>query len=241
MTRRKALCAGSVSRSPMCWLMKTWFPTASATAFFKCAPTARMISECECGMRIVLAICHSDSALRIPQLNRQRRVAARPAQNHLAAEHHAHDRIVHVPDDGAVVDEKNIGDAAEPLQTPRVHRCKSARRSNCRSWRRRENPVPPSADDAAGSTAASRRDWDCREPPRHLTICDLTICDCLRRRSKTIGASGERSSRPSNGETSQTAFTLSSDGNIRANGFSSRCFRSRRRLTAASFRASTIK
>ena len=32
----------SVSKSPMCWLTKTWSPTESATAFFKCAPTARM-------------------------------------------------------------------------------------------------------------------------------------------------------------------------------------------------------
>ena len=52
--------------------------------------------------------------------------------------------------------------------------------------------------------------------------------------NKTMGASGERSRRSSSGETSQTAFTLSSDGNMTASGFSSRYLRSRRRRTAAS-------
>ncbi len=166
MTRRKALLAGSVSKSPMCWLMKTFSPTASATEFFKCAPTARTISEFRMRSSELVALCAffiPHSAFRTPHLNGQRRVAARPAQNHFAVQHHADNRIIHVPDNRAVVNEKKIGDAAAAVPALRVRRCKSARRSNCRWWRRREISIPPSANDAADSTAASRRDWDCRE------------------------------------------------------------------------------
>ena len=43
MTRSNAAIASGVSRSPMCWLMKTCRPTLSATVFFRCAPTARIV------------------------------------------------------------------------------------------------------------------------------------------------------------------------------------------------------
>ena len=47
------------------------------------------------------------------QNNRQRRVTTSTAQHHLALSHDANDGIVHVPDDGPIVDEEEIGDAAE--------------------------------------------------------------------------------------------------------------------------------
>jgi hypothetical protein len=82
--------------------MKTFLPTASATEFFKCAPT-----ENDFGL----------GALAFGlQPNRQRRIAPRPAQNHFAAEHHADHRVVQVPDNRAVVHEKNVGDAAQPFE-----------------------------------------------------------------------------------------------------------------------------
>ena len=87
----------------MCWLMKTCSPTASATEFFRCAPTARTILHF--GFRILNFA-----------LMGKRRVAAGAAQNHFAIQHHAHNRVVHVADDGAVVNEKHIGNAAQPLQ-----------------------------------------------------------------------------------------------------------------------------
>src|ERR1035438_1059956 len=45
---------------------------------------------------------------------------------------------------------------------------------------------------------------------------------CCRRRNRTIGASGALSRRSSNGETSQRFLISSSEGSIRAKGFSSR-------------------
>ena len=56
------------------------------------------------------------SAPRTPHLNRQRRVAPRAAQNHCAIQHHPHNRVVHVPGDRSVVNEKYIRNTAQPLQ-----------------------------------------------------------------------------------------------------------------------------
>ena len=50
----------------------------------------------------------------------------------------------------------------------------------------------------------------------------------LLRRTSTIGDSGERSRRSSSGVSSHSRSTSSAAGNISANGFSSRCLRSRR-------------
>ena len=55
------------------------------------------------------------SALR-PQHDRQRRIASRAPQDHLAAHHHPRNRIVHVPDDGTVMHQEQIGDAAQSVQ-----------------------------------------------------------------------------------------------------------------------------
>ena len=46
----------------------------------------------------------------------QRGVTAGAAQDQLAAQHHAHDGVVHVPDDGAVVDKEQIGNAAKAFE-----------------------------------------------------------------------------------------------------------------------------
>ncbi len=45
--------------------------------------------------------------------DRERRVAPGPAQDHLAVEQDAHDGVVNVAEDGAVVDEEEVGDAAQ--------------------------------------------------------------------------------------------------------------------------------
>ncbi len=49
-------------------------------------------------------------------LNWQWGVAAGPAQDQLAAHDDAHDGIIHVPDDGAVVDQEEVGDVAEAFE-----------------------------------------------------------------------------------------------------------------------------
>ena len=50
------------------------------------------------------------------ELDWERGVAAGAAQDQFAAHHHAHDGVVHMPDDGAVVDQEKIGDAAEAFE-----------------------------------------------------------------------------------------------------------------------------
>ncbi len=57
----------------------------------------------------------------------------------------------------------------------------------------------------------------------------------------TIGASGDVSSLASRSLTSHSRRTASSDGNINANGFSSRAFARRSRSTASPLRASTTR
>ena len=111
---------------------------------------------------------------RTSAMNRQRRVAARAAQNHFAVRasraQSNHPRAGRWGGCGRGKHRR----CRRAVPAPHVHPCKSVRRSNCRWWRRRENPVRPSADDAAGSTAASRRGWDCREPRNlRFAICDL--------------------------------------------------------------------
>ncbi len=56
------------------------------------------------------------STICTPQLDGQRRVAAGAAQDQFAVEHDTHNRIVHMPDNGTIMDEKNVGDAAQPFQ-----------------------------------------------------------------------------------------------------------------------------
>ena len=86
-----------VSRSPMCWLMKTCRPTLSATVFFRCAPTARMVGT------VVL------------QRDRQRRIAAGAAQQARDAAHDPRHAVVDMAGDGPVVHQEDVGDVAEPL------------------------------------------------------------------------------------------------------------------------------
>ena len=114
----------------------------------------------------------------------------------------------------------HIKDAVEVRKNMRrSRRQKNCRRRQARFDNRHKCKLPPS----------TRARWNLK----------LRILSTRRRRSRTIGASGERSNLSSSAETSQTFFTEEMAGNIRANGFSSRCFRSRRRRTAVSLRAST--
>ena len=55
------------------------------------------------------------------------------------------------------------------------------------------------------------------------------------------GLRGSGGGAPRAGETSQAALMDGSEGNIRAKGFSSRCFNSRRRRTASSLCAATMR
>ena len=86
--------------------MKTWLPTDSAIVFLRCAPTARTISD--------FAISDFDR-FRFEMIGIEH-VATGSAQHQFAVQHHAHNRVIHVPHNGAVVDKENIGDATEPLQ-----------------------------------------------------------------------------------------------------------------------------
>ena len=213
MTRRKAEYACSVSKSPMCWLMKTCSPTESATAFLRCAPTARIIvggrssdvrlwGLAEFAPPIESAAAHNPA----PGAKPIRGPASRAQWNRpRAGQWDDYEREKH----------RRCRRAVPRL---RVHRCKSVRHSSCRSWRRRENRVRPSANDATACKEASHQDRDCREPQvKKFRICEFVNFEiCF---SRTIGDSGERSNRSSSGETSHTALMLSSDGNIEREWF----------------------
>ena len=67
-------------------------------------------------------------AKRRRELDRERGVATGAAQDQFAPHHHAHDGVVHVADDGAVVDEEEVGYAAKAFDALRAHRCKWVRR-----------------------------------------------------------------------------------------------------------------
>src|SRR5688572_29122616 len=56
----------------------------------------------------VLELCANGESRRhrMPQRDREWRVSTRAAQKHLASGNDAHDRIVHVPDNRAIVDEE---------------------------------------------------------------------------------------------------------------------------------------
>ena len=50
------------------------------------------------------------------ELDREGSITPGAAQYHLAAQEHAHDRVVYVADNGAVVDQEEVGDAGKALQ-----------------------------------------------------------------------------------------------------------------------------
>jgi hypothetical protein len=56
------------------------------------------------------------SARRVSRWHGQRSETARAAQDHFAIQHHAHDRVVHVTDDRAVVNQEDIRNAPQPVQ-----------------------------------------------------------------------------------------------------------------------------
>ena len=80
----------------MCWLTKMLLSIFSATVFFRCAPTARTID-----------------AIGTTASGSERRVSTRATQHHLATAHDANDRIIDVPNDRPVVNEKHVGDPAK--------------------------------------------------------------------------------------------------------------------------------
>src|ERR1035441_5074305 len=63
-----------------------------------------------------IANCRLPIANRGGELDWERGVATGAAQYQLAAHHHSYNGIVHMPDDGAVVDQEQIGNAAEAFE-----------------------------------------------------------------------------------------------------------------------------
>jgi len=128
-----------------------------------------------------------------------------------------------MPDNRAIVDQKTISDAVQPFVRLKFIRAKrlvaqvAARRHHRKAKLGHEQVVQRirRQHDAEIGIAGSHRIYDLR-----FAICDFS--------QQHIGASGESNNRSSSGEISQTACTPSNDGNISANGFSSRCFRSRK-------------
>ncbi len=89
-----------------------------------------------------------------PDLDRKGGVAARASQDQFASQEHPGDRVVHVPSNGPVVDQEEVGDSPETSQRHRARRCRSAHRRGFRSWRRPACPVPVREHDGAGCRAA---------------------------------------------------------------------------------------
>ena len=198
----------------MCWLTKTCRPRGERDRVLQ------VTADGEDGRRV------------LTQRQRQRRIAARAPQHHLAPEHDAHDRVVDVADDRPVVDEEQVGDPAEASQRVALRRCRSARPTGCRSSRRPARPTSRSSSRCSGvygqqhaEVGIARRDRaaQSRPPPGRGAA------------SSTIGDSGEASRRCFVRPIRRSRSAIrSSDGYITANGFSSRCLRARSRLTASS-------
>ena len=171
-----------VSRSPMCWLMKTFLPTLKATVFFRCAPTASTHGS---GLR---------------QMHRQRRIATCAAQHHLAP---ASSRARSSRRRGGRSGGRARGRGPRcraSAQRLVARRCRSARRQDCRSSPRSGSRARASADDAAACKAASRRDMGSRGDSDAEADADSRFLTS----QSTIGDSGESSRRSSSSETSQS-------------------------------------
>ena len=94
----------------MCWLMKTWLPTDSRN----CILLMRAYRD------------HVGSS--IFNQHRQWREAAGTTQHEFAAGHHAHHRVVHVPDDRSIVHQEEIGNARKAAAPPPARECRSVHR-----------------------------------------------------------------------------------------------------------------
>ena len=117
-----------------------FFPDAQATLFFRWAPTAKM---------------HGSDFLTV---NRQRRIASRSAQHHLAAADHTRHRIIHVADDRSVMNEEIIGNCFQPLQRLTLIDADGFIAQIAAGGDDRESLALSSRDDATVSKVASPRD-----------------------------------------------------------------------------------
>ena len=151
---------------------------------------------------------------------------------------HANNGIVDMPDNRPVMDKKKISHAMQPFQrfmlisahrlVRNIPACRNDRKSEFSHQQMMERgygSMTPKIG-LCGATEEAMRDF-------RFAISDFRL-------RRTIGDSADKRSRSSNFETSHSHFTSSSDGNIIAKGFSSRCFLRRSDTTACSFRASTI-
>ena len=170
--------------------------------------------------------------VRSPEGNRERRVTPGAAEHHLTAGHDPHDRIIDMPNDGAIVHEKKI---CNPPQTFERFTFFDADWFVAQISTRRHDREIQFAEKQMVERRIGKHDTEVGIGGETAN-CQLPTANCRRR---TMGASGELSRRSSRSEISQSWRMLSSEGNMTANGFSSRCFRSRRRRTASSLRAST--
>ncbi len=200
----------------MCWLTKAWPSTTSVMVFFRSAPTARIGRST--GRR-------RDGAGSI---------AADAAQNHGAKGAGTCHGIVHATRDGALADEKCVGNAAESVERIFVLDKRSVRSTGWR-WSSPARPERPrrTAGDAAGCKAASRRVRRCREPRIRQILPRGCQHDGARDGGEQRFALRARVPPDSRATSRSRAIT--------ANGFSLRNLRSRRARTAAALRASQAR
>ena len=206
------------SRSPMCWLTKTLFSHRQGHGVFQMSADGQAVRE------------------QLLAVDRERGVPARPSEDEFPPQDHPEDGIVDVPDDRPVVDQKEIRDAGQSRQgLPLIDADRFVRQ------------IAAGCDDGELEFPHQQM-MERRVGEHHSQIGivgsqvsgDNRVCPSVRWR-RTIGDSGEVSSRASSGETEQICRICSSEEHIRAKGFSSRCFRARRVSTDWGFRASATR
>ena len=84
--------------SPMCWLSQAYFPSATASVFFRSAPTARVGGTAD------------------RQRDRQRRVSAGAPDRQLDTVDHPHDRVVARHQDRPVMHQPAVGEPRKPFE-----------------------------------------------------------------------------------------------------------------------------
>ena len=166
------------------------------------------------------------------------RSRARGAAAELAPADDPRDGVVHVARDRPVVDQEQVGDAAEARRAPRARRCRSARRRGCRWWPRRGSRARAAAGGAAACTAASRRGRVAgRDRRRRRRRAGRA------RGSSTIGASGDGEQRaPPRPSTSHSARAAVEVGHHQREGLLLAALaRAQAARPPPSLRASTIR
>ena len=143
---RGPLAPGYCSRSFRCAS-----PSSSATVFFRCPPTARIVGA---SPRVDM------------QLDRQRSESAGTAKRLRAVGADANDRIVDGPHDRPIVGQQHVGNRAKPPLGVLDASWPSALPRDCRWCIPTAARPPPSANGATAYREASLPSTDCREQRR---------------------------------------------------------------------------